>query len=565
MPCCKYHDICGLPDDADHESQLCVLHSQNRTKDRQAFAKALDTHRKDKGDYFQLMVFPEEVNFSGATFTKRANFSGATFQGEANFRGATFELEPDFRNTMFEQKADFAGATFNGKSNILTEGRIAFSDLALTSLCPIFPDIVLFLGVTFGGEANFTGAEFKAPVIFGPATFKGEAKFDHATFEGTVIFQSKAMTKTLTTAFKMPASFTETTFRGWTDFEQTIFEGEANFAGALFEGTAIFANATFKESADFTPALTTNLKDGKSPSTSEIKFFYTPTTFGGEVHFTSAVFLSKALFEQTIFSGNKVSFKACHFSEHAHFTFTKSHEYKKSDHMFSDAKQIDFSSVSFKEGEEIIFSGVDLRRCKFIKTDMRKMHIIDVDWPWIRGRLAVYDETILRKRLKNKEELPWEDIERLYRQLKQNYEDRRNHEPAGYFHYGEKEMRRQNPKTPWGLWILLWLYRIVSGYGERAIRPLVWAGVVLVVFALIYLLYGLSPAKQVSNIPTLSLKDTATWGQALTYSLQIMTWQKPQYYTLLGFWITVLYTLHSLFGPLLFGLFALAVRQRLKR
>ena len=38
MSDCTYHHICGLPDDADPEVQLCILHSHNPDKDTQAFA-----------------------------------------------------------------------------------------------------------------------------------------------------------------------------------------------------------------------------------------------------------------------------------------------------------------------------------------------------------------------------------------------------------------------------------------------------------------------------------------------------------------------------------------------
>ena len=41
MSDCKYHDICSLPDDADHAAQLCTLHSQNPDKDTRRHALSL--------------------------------------------------------------------------------------------------------------------------------------------------------------------------------------------------------------------------------------------------------------------------------------------------------------------------------------------------------------------------------------------------------------------------------------------------------------------------------------------------------------------------------------------
>ena len=56
MADCKHHDICGLPDDADPEARLCILHTHNPDKDTQAFAEALDVHPKGKGDNFGQSV-----------------------------------------------------------------------------------------------------------------------------------------------------------------------------------------------------------------------------------------------------------------------------------------------------------------------------------------------------------------------------------------------------------------------------------------------------------------------------------------------------------------------------
>ena len=71
------------------------------------------------------------------------------------------------------------------------------------------------------------------------------------------------------------------------------------------------------------------------------------------------------------------------------------------------------------------------------------------------------------------------------------YEDRRDYERAGDFHYGEKEMRRRNKETAWGLRIFLWLYRLFSGYGERYLPPLFWAGLLFVGSTIGYWWWGL--------------------------------------------------------------------------
>jgi hypothetical protein len=161
----------------------------------------------------------------------------------------------------------------------------------------------------------------------------------------------------------------------------------------------------------------------------------------------------------------------------------------------------------------ITFRGADLKKCQFLDTDLRKVQLVDITWPqtaptdgnkivtrfaWLRigqrlgQRVVVYDE-IAPVESGAGSTRPWPKLERLYRELKQNHEDRRDYDRAGDFHYGEKEIRRQNPDTAWGLWFFLTLYRWFSGYGERYLPPLLWAGLLFVGSTFGYMLWGLRP------------------------------------------------------------------------
>ena len=55
---CKHSEVCDLYADADPEANLCILHSENPEKDKQAFAEALEKHRQEKGDNFRFFCFP---------------------------------------------------------------------------------------------------------------------------------------------------------------------------------------------------------------------------------------------------------------------------------------------------------------------------------------------------------------------------------------------------------------------------------------------------------------------------------------------------------------------------
>ena len=119
----------------------------------------------------------------------------------------------------------------------------------------------------------------------------------------------------------------------------------------------------------------------------------------------------------------------------------------------------------------------------------------------------------------------------------------------------------------------------MSGYGERVLRPLVCALVLLIVGTVAYLWWGLvpkAPLSVVSGSPVFltmpgavsrpvphPITQLSEWLSALHYSFRVMTLLKPDDLMPMGF-AQVVQTLQSLLGPLFLGLFALAVRQRLK-
>ena len=143
--------------------------------------------------------------------------------------------------------------------------------------------------------------------------------------------------------------------------------------------------------------------------------------------------------------------------------------------------------------------------------------------------------------------------------------ERRDYERAGDFHTSEKNMRRQNPKTRRPIRMLLNLYRLSSGYGEQFGRPLLCAGVVFVLSTIGYFLCRVQPEGSVALNPnSTSVEVAGYWGEIAVYSFQVMTFLRPQA-ILSGLAAKAIYTIESLLGPLFLGLFALAVRQRLKR
>ncbi|MEW6349055.1 MAG: pentapeptide repeat-containing protein [Thermodesulfobacteriota bacterium] len=555
MAHCAHYQICGREAEANDGESLCILHSKDPNKDKAAFDRALAEHREGEGDKFRFFVFPGDVNFSeltfegdtdfrGATFSGKADFRGATFRGDAGFGGATFSGHADFIRATFSGDADFRGAKFGehvGFWEATFSGGANFEDAA-------FSDNAVFVRVSFGADAGFSEATFSGDTYFHETTFRGKADFiratcshsagfSGATFLGHATFSAAAFggdCHFYGATFSSDARFDGGTFRCKADFERTTFSGYASFFARMFSGRTIFAGAKFGRHAEFDSAY-----------------------FTGKSEFDSATFNDDAVFRSTRFAG-KTTFQWTRFKARALFLDVKANE-EADKTQISPGPEVDFTNVTIDEPDQITFRNSDLRKWRFLGTDVRKAEFTGVTWPKHRGRLVVYDEiaSIPMDQVRD-----FAGIERLYRELKQNYEDRRDSDRAGDFHYGEKEMRRLNPDTPRGIRWLLLLYRIFSGYGEKYLRPLCWALGLLVVGTLIHYVYVLSPT---SGGPDLVWMDFAEWGRAAILTVRPMFLLRPADGVPTGILAAGLNTALSLFGPLFLGLLALAIRQRLRR
>jgi uncharacterized protein YjbI with pentapeptide repeats len=463
---------------------LCILHSKDPAKDRQAFTGALAEHRKAVGDIFREFVFPDGLSFHGTSFRGEARFDFATFSSRAIFDGATLHGEAHFGHATFNGDAIFTSATFNGRA--------------------------VFAGATFHGTAHFR-----------EATCNGKADFDIATFNAMAVF--------IQTTFSREASF-------W----RAAFSREAHFYRGTFSGGATFFGATFGGEADFDRA-----------------------AFGAAVLFSAVRFLRGAKFAASSFACGPVDFSYAAF--HGRMAFSGGGEEGGVPvPLFSGRNgagvEVDFRQVDIAPPDALILRDADLRKCQFAGTELRKAELTGVRWPGIPGqrREGVYDELLQRERPTPR---GWEHVERLHRELRVNYEDRRDYTRASDFHIGEKEMRRCNPNTPRLLRYLLTLYWLASGYGERYLRPLVCATLLLLASTMGYLALGVHPEKADALLGWANHWD---WLRAAHYSLAVMCLLKPTDLVPVGF-AKVVYTIDSLLGPLLLGLFALAIRQRLKR
>jgi uncharacterized protein YjbI with pentapeptide repeats len=515
VPQCKDHEFCGRDVEDNSAEGLCILHSMDPAKNTHAFAEALAIHRERKyGDYFIHFVFPGRANFRGATFSKETNFGGATFNDGADFWNAKFLKRANFSRVRFLKRADFNLATFTKGAD--------FSDTTFTKEAD-------FSGARFTEGASFRGAMFNRGAAFGGAVFTKEAYFSRARFTEW-------------------ADFREGTFGELADFDRAGVTERANFFGVTFTAGAGFGGVTFTEEADFYGAIFCR----------ETNFFQ--TMFLKRADFSEAGFIKEAGFRGATFTKG-ADFVGAGFTATIALTERQS-RIIEARYIFAGA-EVDFRQVIINSPDVVTFLGADLTKCQFQDTDLRKVQLVAVKWPQKGRRAVVYDEIASAESEDESEEegsaRPWAQIERLYRELKQNYKDRRDYERAGDFHYGEKEMRRQNPDSPRGLRFFLTLYWLFSGYGERYLRPLMWAGVLFMASTLGYLWWGLYPKDGGSILVLTSVRD---WLRAAHYSLRVMTFLKPDDLLPLSY-AKAINTFQTLLGPTFLGLFALALRQRL--
>ena len=464
------------------------------------------------------------ADFTGFVFAS-ACYTRREFKPECIFRGATFTQAAVFSDATFAQAADFRRATFTQDAN--------------------------FRGATFMQEADFREATFTQDACFLEATFKQRANFWHA-------------------------SFTQAAF-----FASATFMRAAKFSDAEFMRDAIFWLATFTQAADFRGA---GFKQGAG--------------------FQAASFLEAAMFRETRFREDKERLPGPVFS-----------------------------LAQFERPEAVTFYKTYLGQALFHNCDVSKFVFSTVRWRRrSNGKSMVFEEYVdlkhdaadaLKPEQNSADEQNYGLIAELYQQLKGNYDDRRDYWTAGDFHYGEMEMKRLAcPRLTWLAWLEaklsgkprlrklgeqctklqsnVWLlsklrwwhqrmglaawYRRASDYGESWGKPLLWLGVILLLFAALYPFVGLKLAA--TKAPPLSATsiqiqtsspqaaDLRYWNHehpgrlfwhSLMTSLGVAAFQRDLAYEPTYPWGRVLALLELLLTSTLIALFLLAVRRQFRR
>lgn len=340
------------------------------------------------------------------------------------------------------------------------------------------------------------------------------AKFDRGYFVGY--------------EFGKPVDFDEATFLREMDFSKAKFSQKTLFRVADFSQGAYFNEVTFSQYADFSWAIFSEV-------------YFSGTTFDKGVNFDMAEFREWVFFgpihtaerrNRRVAFGPGASFCNTRFLQNIRF------------------QEVDLSRCSFLHSN---INKVDFSYCEFAKEEKKSFLIFSP-----RKQNVLRDELDADKEVKNNpngknfREERYEPVRRLYLELKRNFENNKDWNTAGDFHYGEMECKRKA-----GLyWPFLHLYWAFSGYGERYLRAFFW--LLLYIFLLFPFLYYFTA----SNAYEIKI-DYDEFRECLLYSLNVITLRGTE--TSQSFSFRLCSTLEMIFGLIQSALFFMALRSKLRR
>jgi len=527
---CPVNSIPGL--------EICIFHyhnDPNRDNDtvNKAFLKLLDDSTKKRsrlltvGFKLENLNFPKEVNtkiffqeasltgikfdnvhfnqdiifdhanltnvsFFGATFEKVVYFIYAKFKGQTLFRDAKFIDEANFNLAEFFDLADFRSCIFGDKMVRHCSCMRPTRFVPLKNTQPL----TYFNGTKFYAGVRFDGVTFERQTLFDDTTFRLYASFISAGFHKALAFTGAH--------FDCDVSFNITRFHSMVSFLRANFvenskENRLGLHGSKFDGEADFRSCKFgitlfneeypmdedRISRELNKTVFSKKADFKESSFANFVTMFN-TTFKADAVFSKCDFstplfvnyvnFAKALLDSISFH-DEVDFKTVTFpnnSKSISIDFSHSTFRKRVRFIGSPQEKITLASVSFK--------GVDLTNVEFSYVDWIKEH----DFGYFE-RFIIIDEKMLETHLN------FEDVIKIYNQLRKNYESKLLFSEASHFFVGEMESRRKWLKNRGkkeklaGIGARYYdIYRKLAWYGESVTLPLfIWATLTIVSFTIL--------------------------------------------------------------------------------
>lgn len=437
----------------------------------------------------------------------------------------------------------------------------------------IFPPNIKLEEISFDKPVNFQYAQFGDEALFWETKFGNGADFGVAKFGDGANFW--------TPKFGDGVDFTVAKFGDRAHFGIAQFGDNANFESTQFGDGALFVGAQFGDGADFE-----GTKFGDRASFWSAKFgnraSFVAAKFGDGARFGFAQFGDGVDFMDAQF-GHQLNFIYARFNGETNFKNIKFEE-RNSNYVHN------FTNVIFERPNKVVIENVDLNSFAFVKTNVQEINFLDCDWPEIGNRLAVFDEIYYSKKNTDDKILKKAtlgEIEQLYLRLQANFENNKRYAEAGDFYIGAMEMRRKQIAEKSGrirkwlrqnIFSLIACYRLVSLYGERYTRSLIWMLAVLLLFPIFYLLAGFDYPE--TNPPStnttyenvnydISFKLntsqlTRDFSRALFISLHAFTFQRNAAFRL-STASQVVSIIESVLSAILIALFLLAIRRRFRR
>ena len=388
-------------------------------------------------------------------------------------------------------------------------------------------------------NAAFFDAQFERDVDFSDARFDGNARFDGARFGGN-------------------ARFNDARFEWTARFTGARFDGEARFDGAWF-GDAWFDDARFENAPQFGPVRARWLSLDRAQFTRSIEMDVEAGSVScASTRFEDGVTLrvrygTVAAFGTVFGAASSIGSTGPHSPWSASPAWVgelteRPDRLSTSEPMLTSLRGTDVSNLVLTDVYlgECEFAGAhrldQLRvegRCEFRRPPL--------GWRWTR-RQVLAEEARWRgwpTPAIGPEEAGPERLAALYRSLRKAFEDSKNEAGAGDFYYGEMEMRRHSTGTRRAERGILWVYWLLSGYGQRAGRALAALLVLIATVAVLLAVWGQPPAEAAQiAVGAVVLRDP---GTKLTEA---------------GQWTVMV---ARVLGPVLLALAVLAVRGRVKR
>jgi uncharacterized protein YjbI with pentapeptide repeats len=521
--------------------------SPDPQKDRERFWAELRRHFQDRDGNWDArwaeFVFPGESDFTGASFPDYADLDAVTFLGEATFNAAVF-----WRGVSFD------GVQFRAAANFYAE-------------------------VRFEGRADFSGADFRDRASFFSARFSHRTSFEGARFRGKAEFQGARFGRPEEELAPEPPPSREpprprmlSTRRRvspFSNFNRAIFEDSADFRGATLAAEMLFERTEFRDDALFDGAEVSQRLVFQDASISS------DLVLGVRIAEKGAILIANVRKDGSPAPEreNQIEGARIHVGP-------------------MSLEHVELRSLGSNQTNELRFKGA---------TDLEKLKLTDVDWPprydptvgdprrrrLFRNHLSLFgslgyrvaDERdldrlgahVLTARKEESGALGTDavgtqpsahEVERIYRNLRMNYEDRHDRVESHHWYVAEMEVGRRHDKRRF-VRVSRAFYWFTSGYGLSPLRPLGWLIAATVLATALYLLpiARFCPVVEVAG-------DTVCggWSTAVRVVLAALSFQSvPDGVSLSGLPGALLWTFVRFFGVAMLVSIGVAFRSQIAR